>query len=143
MTEAEEQRAIAQARVKIEQERDERVPADAYADDLSNPDNEPSFFTAAVYRVDRCYGGPEEGGWWWDRAVLVREADGIEIPLPEIVKTRDEARAACERMQAKLNAGINKGRRELSSVLSDGVYRACVCAGLPASAIPETAPIYE
>lgn len=21
---------------------------------------------ATVYRIDRCYGGPEEGGWWYD-----------------------------------------------------------------------------
>jgi hypothetical protein len=21
----------------------------------------------AVYEVERCYGGPEEGGWWYDR----------------------------------------------------------------------------
>jgi hypothetical protein len=24
----------------------------------------------SVYRVDRCYGGPEEGGWWYKRYVL-------------------------------------------------------------------------
>ncbi len=24
------------------------------------------FLLVGVYHVDRCYGGPEEGGWWFD-----------------------------------------------------------------------------
>ena len=24
------------------------------------------FVLVGVYHVDRCYGGPEEGGWWFD-----------------------------------------------------------------------------
>lgn len=26
-------------------------------------------FYVVVYLIDRLYGGPEEGGWWWDRIV--------------------------------------------------------------------------
>jgi hypothetical protein len=27
---------------------------------------EPEFISVAAYTTDRCYGGPEEGGWWYD-----------------------------------------------------------------------------
>lgn len=60
---------------------------------------------------DRCYGGPEEGGWyytvfvplrfWW---VPVRAADRFE-----------------RRVRAYV-AKLNRGRREISSVLSEGRY---------------------
>lgn len=26
----------------------------------------------AIYEIDRAYGGPEEGGWWYDCGQLVR-----------------------------------------------------------------------
>lgn len=29
-------------------------------------------FAVAVYMQDRAYGGPEEGGWWYDCGQLVR-----------------------------------------------------------------------
>lgn len=25
----------------------------------------------AIYEVERCYGGPEEGGWWYDRGTVL------------------------------------------------------------------------
>jgi hypothetical protein len=45
-----------------------------------------------VYRVGRCYGGPEEGGWWWDCYEYVRgykfdtaaEAEQAEDELREL-----------------------------------------------------------
>ena len=38
--------------------------------------NHPDFRRAqsgfvSVYRTRRCYGGPEEGGWWYDRTMLM------------------------------------------------------------------------
>lgn len=61
--------------------------------------------------VTRVYGGPEEGGWWYDafdptRVFVVR-------------------RARRERLRALLDlwlSAVNEGRRELSSVLSTGRY---------------------
>ena len=29
-------------------------------------------YVVAFYAVDRAYGGPEEGGWWFDTGELVR-----------------------------------------------------------------------
>lgn len=28
--------------------------------------------TVGIYELDRCYGGPEEGGWWYDAGELRR-----------------------------------------------------------------------
>jgi hypothetical protein len=39
----------------------------------------------SLYEIERCYGGPEEGGWWYDFYELVEVA--IELPL----KHRDYA----------------------------------------------------
>lgn len=33
-----------------------------------------------VYRVDRCYGGPEEGGWWYDVYECV---ESVRLPYLE------------------------------------------------------------
>lgn len=62
-----------------------------------------------VGEVDRVWGGPEEGGWYWDRFTPERvfhvradKADRLERRLQRVVDRK------------------NEGRRELSSVLSDG-----------------------
>ena len=48
------------------------------------------FVLVGVYHVDRCYGGSEEGGWWFDawqhvasRLVPEREWPGIKDELLE------------------------------------------------------------
>lgn len=85
-----------------------------------------------VYLYDRAYGGPEEGGWWYntfepvaDRSKLVSEAEGP---------------AALEALQAEL-AAENKGRRHPSSVLSEGHYTARLEAW-PAQHEPAHRPHY-
>jgi hypothetical protein len=65
-----------------------------------------------VYFVDRCYGGPEEGGWYYDagqveRTILVRK--GVSL---------DRAR---DRVQRVVDAW-NEGCAPLHSVLSTGRY---------------------
>src|SRR5688500_13825341 len=38
-----------------------------YADEVADPDNEPpNIRYINVYIIEREYGGPEEGGWWYD-----------------------------------------------------------------------------
>lgn len=38
-----------------------------------SPEDRTTFkmWTVAAYEVTRCYGGPEEGGWWYDAGDLV------------------------------------------------------------------------
>jgi hypothetical protein len=33
----------------------------------------------SVYSVDRCYGGPEEGGWWYNRQVYENVSEPITV----------------------------------------------------------------
>ena len=92
-------------------------------------------YVVAVYLCDRAWGGPEEGGWWYDTGELVR-----------IIRTfKDEERAAVHatRMNSLLNATINKGRRDISSVLSDGCYYAEVHENIAPQHYPERRPHYE
>jgi hypothetical protein len=32
---------------------------------------DPEYVTVALYEIDREYGGPEEGGWWYDVGTLI------------------------------------------------------------------------
>jgi hypothetical protein len=63
-----------------------------------------------VYMVTREFGGPEEGGWYYDNHSLIEC-----IPM-RYKYAEDEV----ERMEN--GEYSNKGRRELSSVLSTGRY---------------------
>lgn len=95
-------------------------------------------YLVAVYNADRAWGGNEEGGWWYDTGELLR-----------VVKAfRNEGRADdyCYRLNQKLKSrtfGPNRGRRDISSVLSDGVYTAEVHENFAPKFYPERTPHYE
>lgn len=92
----------------------------------------------AVYEVDRRFGGPEEGGWWYDAGQLAK--------IVKVFRSEDLSRAYCRRLNARLRSrsiGPNAGRRELSSVLSEGVVCACVYEDQAPDHFPETRPRYE
>lgn len=73
---------------------------------------EPGPIWVTLYLVDRAYGGPEEGGWWYNTGRVV-------AAWP--VATREAAEGVCELAEA---AGYtNEGRRDIGSVLSEGAYR--------------------
>lgn len=98
------------------------------------------FYTVAVYLVDRAYGGPEEGGWWYDCGQLV---DDAAFAKPKIFDNEDEAIDYARERNLDLDETVNKGRREISSVLSNGRYCAMVCDGYPEPYYPERKPHYE
>lgn len=65
-----------------------------------------------VYLHDQVYGGPEEGGWWYD-SWLIEESLMFET----------EAEADAEYSNKAKEAGQdNKGRPPISSVCSKGVF---------------------
>ena len=64
-----------------------------------------------VYFVDRCYGGPEEGGWYYDHFTCTMSMG---------VATLDAAQALHRHLK---NEVIPKPERPLHSVLSEGEYR--------------------
>lgn len=109
-------------------------------------------YSLALYIIDRCFGGPEEGGWWYDQGIPVslEEAEAI-IPdgwqpcywignadddLPE------ELFDIRSRRNNFLDRTINVGRPDISSVLSDGIYQFYVVEGHP-HRWPKEKPIYE
>lgn len=107
-------------------------------------DNPVAFWTVTIFMVDRAYGGPEEGGWHFDTGKPIEHIpDGVNPhDLITLFTNEDEAISYAATLQLSLDAGPNKGRREISSVLSTGRYAAEVQAGWP-KAYPETRPHYE
>jgi hypothetical protein len=102
-------------------------------------------FSVAIYLVDLRYGGPEEGGRYYHCGTPVEELFE-ELPkehqLPRFFHDEAEAIKFANAVQLSLDATVNKGRREISSVLSEGMYHARVEDGLPKH-FPRERPRYE
>lgn len=85
-----------------------------------------------VYLADRAFGGPEEGGWWYDCGKAIRS-------FPVATMRRAERIATYVR---RIVDGRNIGRREISSVLSTGRYAVWI-EDAPAADFPTARPHYE
>lgn len=102
-----------------------------------------------VYLVELAWGGPEEGGWWYQAGQLCRDASVLDaIPpsgLGRIGYFRDEeaAQESATHVQDLLDASANVGRPALSSVLSGGRYVARVTPNSPELGFPAVRPHYE
>jgi hypothetical protein len=97
---------------------------------------DPSYLRTAkfvnVYLTDRAYGGPEEGGWWYDTAQAVRSTQVLARDLTALVETEN---AWC--------ADENRRRRsDIGSVLSQGLYEVEI-DDQPAVDRPTERPHYE
>jgi hypothetical protein len=106
----------------------------------------PQFYTVAVYLEDRAYGGHEEGGWWYDTATRIDDPSDFDLHTftPKIFPDEDAALAFAREINAQLEAGANADRRsDVSSVISEGCFRARVCEGYPDPHFPEIRPHYE
>jgi hypothetical protein len=110
-------------------------------DEGLRPDPVPTWWSVAVFMVDRAYGGPEEGGWWYDYGYPVKDAE--MAPLLRIFNDEDKARAYRNELQTKLDAEMNVGRVGIGSVLSDGVYQAVVTDDDYPKAYPSERPRFE
>ena len=92
-------------------------------------------FVVALYEIDRAYGGPEEGGWWYDTGDLCRV----------VAVSPTEARA-CELAQRanRLLHRLQRGARDVSSMAyAGGRHQACVFDAAAPPRFPETRPYYE
>lgn len=90
-------------------------------------------YGVAVYEIDRAYGGPEEGGWWFDTGELVHF---------EIVGTSEAATARA----LELSDGEYRNTGNVGSVnYSGGSYSVRVTdpGEVVPTRFPETAPHYE
>ncbi len=95
-------------------------------------------YIIAVYDCQQRYGGPEEGGWWYDSGSLVR--------ITKRVRNEGVAYAYCQRLNHRLRSrliGPNQGKREYTSVLSDGEYQASIWEDTAPRSFPDRKPHYE
>ena len=92
-------------------------------------------YSVAYYEVDRAFGGHQDGGWWYT----------YELPLEgrkvRYFDNEEDAHTACNSINALVDVLVNKFRRPISSVLSEGKVRAIVREGEP-SMYPEEEPHY-
>ena len=89
----------------------------------------------AIYEVDRAYGGPEEGGWWYDTGTLCRT----------VAVFRDPGRAQAYALRAnRLLDHLQRTRRStFSMAYAGGHHAAWVFEDTPPRHYPETPPSYE
>ena len=91
-------------------------------------------YSVHLFKLDRAFGGREEGGWWYD------------IGYPEdhyLNKTFSTEAEAVEYFEsiADLAHLMNEGLPSLNSVRCEGVYRFLINEG-EAKAFPESRPYY-
>lgn len=88
-----------------------------------------------VYLIDRAFGGPEEGGWWYNTRTPVEE---------ECVYCQSDAVAEStfERLSAWCDEQNSKRNSNISSVLSEGQY-VVAREAWPAEYSPASRPRYE
>lgn len=110
-----------------------------YEDNPETAVREPDFYVACVVLWDRAYGGPEEGGWYYDTQ---EPCIGRHYPLPRVVRTREEAEAEADKM-SDWCVEHNEGRPSVNSVLSEGRYETMIYEGEWPKALPERRPHYE
>ena len=105
----------------------------------------PTLFWVAVYLIQLEWGGPEEGGWWFEEASLVTAPDiYAELgAMPACRLSEAEAEIAAAEMRPGL-AALNEDRPALSSTLSRGLYDVRVVrANTLPPCIPDCPPRYE
>jgi hypothetical protein len=105
-----------------------------------------TMYFVATYLCDRAYGGPEEGGWWYDYGDLVTDATLLTehgLALPTCLANAPNAYKLSNEQNALLKTTLNVDRRPKYSVLSEGVYESHVMEGSLPSHFPITKPHYE
>lgn len=92
-------------------------------------------YVVALYEVDRAYGGPEEGGWFYDTGRLARL---LRLCATETAAVGRAARAN------RLLARLQRRRRFVDSVAYDGGrYAAVVFERSAPEHYPDQPPHYE
>jgi len=102
-------------------------------------------YWVALYLVDLVYGGPEEGGWWYQAGTLVvspetyRDIGGA----PAAFVQRGDALAYREKLEPNL-ATLNAGRPPIEATNSVGIYELHLTrAQLLPTHFPNRQPHYE
>lgn len=113
-----------------------------YATENEANDNKAYHYYVNVYETNRAYGGPEEGGWYYNCGHPIG-------PHPDLAPTygpfpsRVEANEKLKEIKARVDkANKDEKRRDPNSVLCEGYYACFVEDGLP-EAYPKETPRYS
>lgn len=98
-----------------------------------------AFLCVSIYLVDKAWGGPEEGGWWYDAGEPALEY----ASHTRIFSIEGRALAYRDMLRSGLVAQLNEGRREINSVLSEGRYEAVIDEDHYPEPYPKERPHYE
>jgi hypothetical protein len=104
-----------------------------------------TLYWVGLFLQDKAYGGPEEGGWWYNCGQLVTDPEFYTQlgMLPQAFTDSEQASAYCREMnEARNRVGLNEGRRDIDSVLSEGVYGAEVHEDILPPYYPARKPHY-
>ena len=100
---------------------------------MSADPTEKTYVHVNAYSVDRIYGGPEEGGWWYDSGE----------PLGSImIEDTDENRTAAKNLLRERFSSQFEGNRDRHSVIGEENLEIYV-EDHHAKPYPETRPHYE
>lgn len=92
-------------------------------------------YVLAFYEIDRAYGGPEEGGWWYDTGQLVR--------VWRTFKTEETACAVAHRANRLLEY-LQRHRPDVGSVIyNGGRHSVAVYENFAPKFYPAIRPRYE
>ena len=86
---------------------------------------------------DRAYGGPEEGGWWYGTQEPV-----VTLTLPTDTLAQRRLIPVMYKAMKEAVEAMNKERRPISSILSEGEYDFWL-GNRPAKREPEETPYYS
>lgn len=104
-----------------------------------------ALFWVALYLTSQRFGGPAEGGWWFDEGELVTDPEAYRVlgGTPRSYLTEAEADAYAFELEPGL-APLNVGRPAKHASTSRGVYKIHVlnAVSLPLM-FPATPPQYE
>lgn len=93
-------------------------------------------YTVAVLLEDLAYGGAEEGGWYYGYGYPINLSEAPQRRF----KTLGKAQGYLNRIAPVIDY-LNRDRPSISSVLSEGRYRAYVFSGKP-HGYPDQRPHY-
>lgn len=95
-----------------------------------------------VYERGRCYGGPEEGGWWYDTGVY---QPMMSTTFDKVSSTtKDEVTALAQALQRRLNdeSAANKVPLVGSTQYNGGRYLVMI-QRKPGADFPADRPVYQ
>lgn len=95
-------------------------------------------YVVALHELEREYGGPEEGGWYYDAGIPAREL----ARFTRRFASRAKAARYANRLRREVIPRVSYGRPVWSVAYTGGAFDAVVQRGDAPRAWPAAAPFY-